>query len=355
MSRRHSSGSSRSESPRPNCRKPASDMRIVDVRQGRESSDAMQGVESTKAVYPAKSVEPYKAESSAITAPPWEEAVAGTNRQPAKAAPSSPAKSDSESEATPEYKKRNISWRPERTVEASAPHRSRPPCPRAAVPHPASVVIRSPAPRLGSDPRPAVIRLVHPVAVTIRSPVIRLIRHPHLTVIRRVLPTSVRVQIFRPYVILIRVVPGIRIVDHAVAVAIPPVPVVALGSRSNFVARIGAGSAHRCHVTLLDVSDALRGSQLRFTFAHDDYRVAIGPHFNAVHSILVRRMQSNVRSVDLRLCLTFAKHRVIDQPLPNLHLNVSLGKIREGGLRVRTQAKNVGKIELHLSAPARTG
>jgi len=86
------------------------------------------------------------------------------------------------------------------------------------------------------------------------------------------------------------VVPGIRIVDHAVAIAIPTVPIVALGSCSNFVARISAGSAHRRHVTLLDVGDALRGGQLRFTLAHDDYRVAIGPHFNAVHSILVRRM-----------------------------------------------------------------
>jgi hypothetical protein len=150
------------------------------------------------------------------------------------------------------------------------------------------------------------------------------------------------------------VVPSIRIVDHAVAIAIPPVPIVAIRSRSNFVTRIGGGPAHGCHITLLDGSDALRGGQLRFTFAHDDYRVAIGPHFNAVHAVLMRRMQRYVRSVDLRLCLTFAKHRVIDQPLPNLHLNVSLGKIREGGLRARTQPQNVGEIELHLGTPART-
>jgi hypothetical protein len=88
------------------------------------------------------------------------------------------------------------------------------------------------------------------------------------------------------------VVPSIRIVDHAVAIAIPPVPIVALGSRSNFVARIGAGSPHRRHVALLDFCNALRSGNLRLTFAHDNDAVAIGPHFNAEHTILVRRMQS---------------------------------------------------------------
>jgi hypothetical protein len=80
-------------------------MRVVKVRQVRESSAAMQGFESTKAVQPAKSVEPYHAESPAITAPPWEEAVAGTDRKPAKAAPASPAKSNPESETASKSKK----------------------------------------------------------------------------------------------------------------------------------------------------------------------------------------------------------------------------------------------------------
>ena len=94
--------------------------------------------------------------------------------------------------------------------------------------------------------------------------------------------------------------PGIRVVDHAVALAIPSVPIVALRSHSDFVTRIGASSAHRRHIACLDVGNALRSSQLRLALAHNDDAVAIRPHFNAIHAILMRRMQSNVRRIDAK-------------------------------------------------------
>jgi hypothetical protein len=67
-------------------------MRIVDVRQVRESSAAMQRRESAKAVEAAaEPIEAYYYKEAAVSAPPGEEPVAGSDGQPSKAAPSTPA------------------------------------------------------------------------------------------------------------------------------------------------------------------------------------------------------------------------------------------------------------------------
>ena len=175
------------------------------------------------------------AEAAGISAPPREEAVTGPEREPAEAAPSAPAKAKAQTPTTSESEERHIRRRPEWTIETRAPHRSRPPRPRAAVPHPAPVVIRRPAPGLKANPRPTVVRLPGPVAIAIRSPTLRLIRHPDLTVVGRVFPGSVRVQILRSDVILVSVAPRRGLVNHVVALAVPAVPVIALWSRSDLV------------------------------------------------------------------------------------------------------------------------
>src|ERR1017187_2664 len=100
MSRRHRRGSSGSESPGAHRRKRTSDVRIAYAREVRESSAAMQRRESTKAAKPTKPIEAHRAKPSAISAPPWEEAVTGPNRQPTEAAPPK-----SETESTSESKK----------------------------------------------------------------------------------------------------------------------------------------------------------------------------------------------------------------------------------------------------------
>src|SRR5580698_981721 len=149
----------------------------------------MQGREPAEAVEGAKSVEADHAETSAISAPPGEEAVTRSYRQPAEAAPSTPP--EAKAKPASESEERYIRRRPERTVETRAPYWSRPPRPRIPVPHPASVVIRRPSPRLVTNPRPAVVRLIGPIPVAIRSPSIRLVRHPHLPIVWSVFPLPV--------------------------------------------------------------------------------------------------------------------------------------------------------------------
>ncbi len=214
----------------------------------------MQRRDSTEAVEGAKPVEAHHAEPTAISAPPREEAVTGTNWQPSEAAPSSPSKP--KSPRTAESKERHISRSPERTIEAT-PHRSRPPRPRAAILHPAPIVIWRPAPGLKANPSPTVVRLPDPVAIAVRNPTFRFIRHPDLSVVRCVLPGSVGIQIFCANVILVGMLPRIRIADHAIAFAVPAVPVVPFGSGGDLVLRIGAGTAYRRHLALLHLADAL--------------------------------------------------------------------------------------------------
>src|SRR5580658_3219992 len=351
----HRRRSSCSKPTRCHRRESPPNVRIIDVRHVRELRARVQRSNPAEAVERPKSVETHYAEPPAVSTPPREEAVTRPNRQPAKAAPSAPTKTKPEAPTTSESKERHIRWRPEWTIETWAPHRSRPPRPRTAVPHPATVVIWSPSPRLISNPSPTVVRLIHPAAIAIGSPAIRLIRHPDLSVVWRVFPGSVGVQVFRPDVILIGVMPRGRLVNHVVAFAVPAIPIVRIGSGADLVLRIGAGTAHRRHVTLLDVGNTLRRRDLRLSFAHDDDAVPVGPHFDAEHAIHVRRVNCNVRGIDLRLSFTLAEHGIISQALPDLNLDVFLRKVSNVRLRIRSQAENVGVIELNLGPPARSG
>jgi len=159
----------------------------------------MQGREATKAVKPATEAD--HAEPAAVSTPPWMEKVAGSDRKPAKAAPT--AVSEAEAKAAAPSKERYIRGRPERVV--ACVDRTRPPSPAAVYRHPAPVVIRRPSPRLVADPGPSVVRLIHPVAIAVRNPSLRLIRNPDLSVVGRILPFTVGVEILRSNVILVGV------------------------------------------------------------------------------------------------------------------------------------------------------
>src|ERR1051326_4678019 len=135
--------------------------------------------------------------------------------------------SEANAKAAAPAPERHVSWSPKWIV--ASPHRPRPPCPTGTIGEPTTVVIRSPAPRLIPNPCPAVIRLINPVAVPIRSPVIRLVRNPHVAVIWNVLPSAVRVQILRSGVATVGVTPGVRVANDVITIAIPAVPIVAIG------------------------------------------------------------------------------------------------------------------------------
>jgi hypothetical protein len=143
--------------------------------------------------------------------------------------------------------------------------------------------------------------------------------------------------------------------NHVVAVTVPAVPIVPVRRFRDFVLSFLSASTNRRHLALLHFGDALRRGNLSLTFAYDDNRVPIGPHFHADNYILVRGMNSDVRSVDLRLGFTLVEDAVIGEPLRQLNLDVIVSESRNIGLRVRPQAKNIGEVELHFGASARCG
>src|SRR5580698_7743505 len=63
-------------------------------------------------------------------------------------------------------------------------------------------------------------------------------------------------------------------------------------------------------------------------------------------------MNRNVRRVNLGLSLALTEHGVIGQTLRDLNLYVFIREVRDIGLRVRSQAKNVRVIELNFRAAA---
>src|SRR5260370_8045514 len=63
-------------------------------------------------------------------------------------------------------------------------------------------------------------------------------------------------------------------------------------------------------------------------------------------------MHRYIRSINLRLDLALIEDAIVRESLPKLNLNVLVRKVCNSGLRVRSQPKNVGEIELHLCAAA---
>ena len=117
------------------------------------------------------------------------ERIMRSHREPANR---SKAKARTMSETNKEDKRR----RPQRAVAHI--RRARPPAPAVAVIEPATIVIRRPAPRLVTNPRPAVIGLVSPIAVAIRNPAIGLVRNPDIAVIERRGRVGISINNVRP-------------------------------------------------------------------------------------------------------------------------------------------------------------
>src|SRR5438270_11788715 len=98
----------------------------------------MQRSKAAEAVESA--AEAHVAEAPSISAPPGMEVIARPDRKPAEAAPS--AITEAETKAAAPSPERYISGRPEGVV--ASVDRTGPPCPRTAIPEPASIVIRRP-------------------------------------------------------------------------------------------------------------------------------------------------------------------------------------------------------------------
>jgi hypothetical protein len=96
---RHCRGSARTELPRANRRYAPANVSVVDMGNVRELRSPVQRGNPAKAVERAKSIERYHAEAAAVSTPPRKKAVTRAERQPAKATPSAPTKSDTPSAA----------------------------------------------------------------------------------------------------------------------------------------------------------------------------------------------------------------------------------------------------------------
>jgi len=140
-----------------------------------------------------------------------------------------------------------------------------------------------------------------------------------------------------------------------IALAVPTIPIVAIRSLRNFVL-CGIGvAAHGRHFSAADFGAALRRGNLRFALAHDHGGVAIRPHFDAEHSIVMRGMDGHVRGIDLRLGFAVFRNREVQDALAQLNLNVFLRQVRDVDLGVRAQAKNIGEVELQFRPRAVAG
>ena len=94
----------------------------------------------------------------------------------------------------------------------------------------------------------------------------------------------------------------------------------------------------------MNLGAALRGGDLRFALGHDHDGVTIGPDLDAEDAIMVRRMDGNVRGINLRLGFSVFRNVEVRDALGQLNLNGSFRERREVDLSIRTQAKNVREV-----------
>jgi len=119
--------------------------------------------------------------------------------------------------------------------------------------------------------------------------------------------------------------PGIRVLDHVVAVAVPAIPIVAIRSRGDLVLRrLGVASNGR-HFSRMNFGAALWSGNLRFARAHDHQRIAIGAHFYAENTVVMCGMDGYVRCIDFGLGFAVFRNAEISKALGQLKLNCSLG------------------------------
>src|SRR5260370_29694221 len=143
-------------------RRPAAEMLVMQRQvHVRKSRAAMQRSKTAAVVY----VDVGFAEAPAVPPIPRIETVTRPQRKPADRTPAA-TKAEAEAEATAVSEERDITRRPDRAIKWVRVNRTRPPGPPTVVHHPATVVIRRPAPGIVWNPRPSPIRLIHPAPVT---------------------------------------------------------------------------------------------------------------------------------------------------------------------------------------------
>jgi hypothetical protein len=153
----------------------------------REAIAAVQRCEAAA----VKAVKAGNAEASAKTSIPRIEMITRSQRKPADRAPTTEAKSKSDSNASAEAEERNISRRPDWTVERISIDRAWPPTPAAIDNHPAAIVVRSPSPGIIRNPSPAPIRFIHPATIAVWRPIRVHIRPPHWAVVGNFRPRAI--------------------------------------------------------------------------------------------------------------------------------------------------------------------
>lgn len=86
------------------------------------------------------------------------------------------------------------------------------------------------------------------------------------------------IEVFRSYVIIVRVLPRFRVADHVVAIRIPLIPVIPRRSVANLVLRIGARTLNRDELPLRHARAALRSRHFDLAFAHQHFRMIVRRH-----------------------------------------------------------------------------
>ena len=141
-----------------------------------------------------------------------------------------------------------------------------------------------------------------------------------------------------------------RIQNHAVAIGVPLIPIIAGRRFANLVLRLLSRTLNRNELAFSHTRATLRSSDFDFAFAHEHFRMIVARYQNAKAGIALLGADGNVRSINFRTRVAVTEHGVIRHSARQLNLNLRARQLRDICLGMLRESKRVGIVELNFGA-----
>jgi hypothetical protein len=158
------------------------------------------------------------------------------------------------------------------------------------------------------------------------------------------------VEILGSYVVVIGASPGYRIADHVVTIGVPLIKVIAGGRFANLVLRLIAGSLHGNELALRHARAALRSGNFYFASANQHFSVIVEGNQNSKAGFAAIGTNGHVGRIDFGVRIAILEDGVVRHSTSQLNLDLRAGELGDVDLRMFSQAKHVGVVELKFGA-----
>jgi hypothetical protein len=159
-----------------------------------------------------------------------------------------------------------------------------------------------------------------------------------------------RIEVFGSDIVVVGMTTSFGVTNHAIAITIPLIEVIARRSFANLVLLVGAAALNRDELILSYARATLRSSDFDLAFADENFGVIVSSYKNSKAGFAALGANGDVRSIDLGIGIAVFEDGVIRHAVAKLNLNLRMGELHKVGLRMLSEAQHVGVIQLKLGS-----